>query len=242
MGIRFVIPTSGRSGTASTPHMLPEWVEIAVRESESDAYSQSFPNPQIILADDKVTLGTVRNAVLDAVDDETVVMFDDDLNVLYCLTDEKTRRFDDPDEVAAVVANCAIMARDAGASFFGFSQRDIRQYKASEPFRPNTWVGGVVGINGRKFRFAEGRSRVDIDYTLQCLLVDRITWQDARYWFSQKRDTNTGGSSQHRDAKSDKDDIEYLVQKWPGFVKLPNNHRSKVSISLNVRRRQDVDY
>lgn len=222
--------------------MTPSWVEIVVPESQRELYEQATDHDIVTVSDDTITLGTTRNAVLRMFDERTIVMMDDDLTMLYCVTGEKTRRIEDPEEIMAVIVNTAIMAMDAGVHFFGFFQKDIRQYKGYEPFSLTGWVGGVVGVIDRRFWFAEGHNRVDIDYTMQCLLVDRIIWNDTRYWFAQVRDSNKGGSSETRTKESDEREIEYLKSRWGDYLKISEKNSNKKSISVKVKRRQKVNY
>lgn len=170
--------------------MTPSWVEIVVPESQRELYEQATDHDIVTVSDDTITLGTTRNAVLRMFDERTIVMMDDDLRMLYCLTGEKTRRIEDPEEIMAVIVNTAIMAMDAGVHFFGFFQKDIRQYKGYEPFSLTGWVGGVVGVIDRRFWFAEGHNR-DADL-LSNYVHDRkwgLTDEEIEAYFDEVRRT-----------------------------------------------------
>lgn len=235
-----LILSRGRAETITTHKVLPEWVEILVPESEVDLYKAKVNNPLLTIPDDVCGLGCVRNWVLDHFPEETVIMVDDDIKCCYCLTHEFTRRVPNGDDVMQVLINTAVMAKDIGAKCFGFAQTDIRKYKACDPFNLNTWVGCVIGVIGRKYRFREDKFKVDIDYCLQNLLVERIIFQDSRYTFPQSRDNNKGGNSKFRTQEGFNQSIESLKDKWGDNIKV-SNHKSQVRIALNVKRRQPIE-
>ena len=168
-------------------------------------------------------------------------MVDDDIKHFYCLTGIRTRQVNDPDEVVQVIINAAVMAKDAGAHCFGFSQTDIRKYNGTEPFRFNSWVGCLVGVIGRDYRFRDDKFKVDIDFCLQNLLVDRIVWIDNRYWTSQSRDNNLGGNAKYRTKDEFDKSLKSLLDKWGDCLKI-GKHKNQVKLSINVKRRSNIDY
>lgn len=234
-----LILSRGRYDSITSDKILPNWVEIVVPESECEKYRANTSHDVVPIPDDVKTLGSTRNYVLRKFHEETVVMFDDDLIRLYCLTGRLSRPIEDPEEIVEVVANTAVMARDAGVSMFSFYQDDIRHYKGYEPFDLCTWGGGVIGVIGRKHRFAEGRSKVDVDFTLQCLLTDRIVFVNTMYRFAQKMNINAGGSSIFRTQKSVESDTDYLKRRWGKYVKFKEK-KGTVGCMLNIERKRRV--
>lgn len=224
----------------TTLNLLPNWVEILVPDDEVEQYKSLYPNPILIIPKEVKGLGFVRNWVLDHFDNETVIMIDDDIKVLYCLTSPYSRRIKDKGEVVQILINTAVMAKDLGVHVFGFSQTDIRKYNGTMPFALYDWVGCVIGVIGRKYRFRDDYFKVDIDYCLQNLLVDRILFIDNRYYFNQNRDNNVGGNSIYRTQDGFQKSIDSLVDKWGDYLKV-SNHKNQVRISLNVKRRQSLE-
>lgn len=239
--IKPVILSRGRADTITSHTVFPDWVEVLVPEEEKEQYKARISNPIITIPDEYQGLGQVRNWCLDNFTEETVIMIDDDIVRCYCLSYAKSKRVNDPEEIMQVLINTTVMSRDAGIHCFGYSQTDIRKYNACEPFRLCTWVGGVIGVNGRKFRFRDDKFKVDIDYCLQCLLVDRIIWYDARYLFSQKRDNNAGGNAKYRTEDEYQKSLKSLQNKWGEYLKV-SKHKNQTHISINVKRRQSVEY
>lgn len=241
LDIRVLILSRGRANSITTTKLLPEWVEVLVPESQADDYRAKVKNPVITTPDDVIGLGALRNWVLDNFKEHTVIMCDDDINYFYRLTGEKTQRVSDPEEVMQILINTCVMARDAGAKMFGFSQTDIRKYKGYEPFALCCWIGTIVGVNGRKYRFRNDKYKVDIDYTLQNLLVERIIWMDSRYYASNNKDNNMGGNAQFRNEDEYNRSIETLKDKWGDCIKV-RNYQSQKRISLNFSRKQALKY
>lgn len=239
LGIRIVILSRGRASSlpSNTCSLFPDYVDVVVPTSEVAEYEQNVKNNVIACPDSLNGLGDLRNWCLDSFNEEVLVMVDDDIRHLYCLTGEFSRRITDADELVEVIANAAVMCRDSGAKLFGFSQTDIRKYNGCEPFALGTWVGCVVGVVGRKLRFRSDPFKVDVDFTLQNLLVNRIVWVDTRYYFSQARDTNSGGCSIFRSQKKMDESLDSLKAKWGEAVKI-RQHKGQVKINLNCPRRQ----
>lgn len=215
-------------------------MEVVAPESEKEAYKSSLQNPILTIPDKYEGLGQVRNWVLDAFNEDTVIMIDDDITRVYNLEGKLSRKIEG-EELTDVLFNTAIMAKDAGASVFGFSQTDIRKYKGTEPFGICSWVGCVIGIIGRKHRFRNDKFKVDIDMCLQSLLTERIVWIDNRYYFNQNRDNNAGGNGQFRTEELFRKSVDSLKSKWGAYLK-EGKHKNQIRLSLNVKRRQDIKY
>lgn len=239
--IKIVILSRGRYNTIKTHKLFPEWIEVVVPDNEIELYKEKISNPLIPIPHELEGLGKVRNWCLDNFKEETLIMVDDDIDRCYCLTEKHARNISDKEELVQIIINTAIMAKEIGTHCFGFSQTDIRKYKGYEPFTLNSWVGCVIGVIGRDYRFRNDKYKVDIDFCMQNLLIDRITFVDNRYYFIQNRDNNTGGNSIFRNQEEYNKSVESLKEKWGRFLKISKN-KSQISIKLNVKRRQDIEY
>lgn len=227
----------------NTCKIFPDWVEVLVPESEKALYAKEIPNPLLTVPDEIVGLGALRNWVLDNFPEETVIMIDDDIQRIYSLTGVRSRIIKSKEEAVQILINAAIMCKDAGLHCFGFSQTDIRKYRGTEPFGLVSWIGCVVGVVGRKYRFRNDKFKVDIDYCLQNLATDRVLWIDNRYYFAQNRDNNMGGNSIWRTEEELQKSVETLQKKWGVYIKISNKkHANNVKISLNVARKQAIKY
>lgn len=235
-----MILSRGRSKTISTTNLLPEWVEVLVPESEKKLYQDEIKNPILTCPDIVQGLGELRNWVLDNFCEETVVMIDDDIYAFYCLTKEKTIRCDKY-EMVQVIINTAVMAKDAGAKVFGFSQSDIRKYKGYDPFAMCSWVGTIIGVIGRKYRFRKDKFKVDIDFCLQNLLVDRFVWVNTMYLVANAKDNNVGGNSLFRTNDAFNKSVETLAKKWGDCLRI-SEYQNQKSIKINFVRRQRLKY
>lgn len=240
LGVRVLILSRSRSETIRTHKLLPDFIEVLVPKSQKAAYAERIPNPVVTCPDDVKGLGMLRNWVLDNFDDETIVMVDDDIRVCICKTGYRTRNITDPLEFLQVITNIAVMAKDAGCHCFGMSQTDIRKYNPTSPFNLCTWVGCVIGVIGRKYRFRDDPFKVDIDFTLQNLLVDRIVWVDDRYYCYQARDNNRGGNAEFRSKEGFKQSVDTLLQKWGKYLKM-KMHQGQIGLSIQVKRKAVIN-
>lgn len=241
MQIRHVILSRGRYETICT-HKILNRFDLVVPATETQAYKEVVDNYEnIISIPDEITgLGSVRNWVLDYYSDEIVVMYDDDVSHFFSLLNDKAYKITDRDMIECIIGNAAINCMDANLSMFGLNQvqSDVRKYDHTQPFNLKGWGGTIVGIIGRKYRFTEiNKTKVDADYSLQCLLRDRIVWIDNRFSFACKRDHNKGGNSLYRSQDRINKEIAFLENKWGSHIKI-SNHNHTYSLKLNVQRTQ----
>lgn len=238
--IKILILSRGRSEHVTTVDLLPNYIEILVPESEKELYESRYDNPILTIPDEIIGLGQVRNWVLDNFQERTVIMLDDDIIKVYRITGPSAIQVKDKEEMLQVLINTAIMADDAGLHCFGYTQTDIRKYSGCEPFRLTGWVGCCIGVIGRKYRFRDDKYKVDIDFCLKNLLVDRIIWIDCRYYFFQHRDNNKGGNSIFRTSDDYQKSLDSLLDKWSPWLKLSRSNKSQISLKIQIQRKQDI--
>lgn len=234
-----MILSRGRSKTIKTTNIFPNWIEVVVPESEKDAYTNAIQNPLITTPDGIIGLGMLRNWVLDNVKEETVIMVDDDIQKFYRISGELTETINDPEEIVQILINTAVMAKEAGAKVFGFSQRDIRAYYGCEPFYLNRWIGTIIGICGRRYKFRDDKYKVDIDYCLQNLLVERIVFVDGRYLPSNIKQINSGGNSLFRNQEEYEASLTSLKEKWGDALRI-QQYKNDKRIQITIKRKQNI--
>lgn len=239
--IKVVILSRGRAESITSNAIFPDYIEIVVPQSQKELYEKNVNNPIIVTPDSIKGLGMLRNWCLDNFKEYTVIMIDDDINHFYNLAHEKSIAIKDKEEAIQILINTAVMSRDLGVSVFGYSQTDIRKYNACDPFTLNSWVGTIIGVNGRKFEFRKDKFKVDIDYFLQALLVDRIVWIDNRYYANNTKDYNVGGNSEFRTQEDYEKSTNSLKEKWGDCIKIKKVKVQQL-IKLNIKRRQRIDY
>jgi len=237
-----IVISKGRAESIKTHYLLDKCDFVVPSSQESDYRKTLGSEAEIkVIPDNIMGLGAVRNWVLDNYSDEVIVMLDDDIHYFMSLMNLSPKRIVDPKKIDAILKGAAICAIDAGCTLFSLNQKgDVRKYQLTEPFSLNKWAGTIVGIIGRRFRFNEvNKLKVDADFTLQCLLEERIMWEDSRYSFSCHRNLNTGGNSEFRTKSSVDIEVNYLRNKWGKHIKISNT-KGKESLSLQVPRRQRI--
>ncbi len=240
LNVRILILSRSRYNSITAHKILPEYIEILVPESQKSLYEKSVNNPIITVPDNIKGLGSLRNWVLDHFSEKCIIMIDDDVKGCYSLMGSLSKRMS-KDEIIEILISTYITANDSGCKVFGFSQTDIRKYNACDPFKLNTWIGGVIGIIGRDYRFRDDKFKVDIDFCLQNLLIHRIVWCDARYLFDQERDNNVGGNSDFRTEEEYFKSLDSLLKKWGKYIKISDT-KSQFKVRLKVKRRQRIKW
>jgi hypothetical protein len=234
--VRIIIPSRGRSATLRQKalRLFPD-ATVCVHQQDVPAYRQILPADQLLVHDVE-GLGIIRQWILDHVEDETVVMADDDISMLYSLAGVRARRLDDPQVAYDVLETTALCAKAAGARVFGFNQGDIRKFLPQKPFVLSGWVGGLIGIIGRATRYDPVcKLHDDIDFCLQSLQRDRIIWQDQRFLFSHIRFAGAGGNAGSRSKAQHDSEIAYLRRKWGAHLTV-SPAKTTVRLVVHVER------
>jgi glycosyltransferase involved in cell wall biosynthesis len=216
------------------------FASILVPESEKSLY-EYLDNKIETVPDSIVGLGQLRNWILDNYDEEAIIMIDDDITECRCICRESYYKVTDVEEIKAVLLNALNCAKDLGTSVFGFDQSaDVRKYTASQPFSLCAWVGGVIGVIGRKHRFlADHKFKVDIDFCLEVLKHDRIVFKDNRFAFLQNRNFMKGGNSKYRTKEDVEQEIYRLKNKWGSHFKFKQT-KSGEETQVRVQRRNPL--
>ena len=185
-------------------------------------------------------ISKVRNWVMDNIKTDIVIMFDDDITNCNCIIGPRYYRLSRND-ITQLLINTALTAKNLGVCCFGFNQTwDIRKYSPFEPFKLNTWVGGVVGVVSREIRWDEKLTcKCDIDYSLQNLQKKRILWVDQRHSFVQKRDKNLGGNSIFRTQDIIDAERKCLKRKWGSHIRFSNVKTTQRTI-ISVNRKSII--
>jgi hypothetical protein len=231
-----VILSRGRSETIQTHKIMP-YAVLCIPEGEKEDYKY-IDIEKCYVPDNIKGLGPLRNWILNKFDDEIIVMADDDIVSLDILCVIRSYSIYDPEKIRQIIYSTAMCAKDIGTSCFGFNQCwDVRKYRAYEPFLITGWVGGVIGVIGRRIKFVDNWFKTDIDFCLRTLLKDRIIWKDNRYSFVQGRDRNKGGNSTFRTIEKVERELEYLENMW-GKHFIRSLSATGETIKLNVPRKE----
>jgi hypothetical protein len=242
--IRHVIMSRGRHNSIQTHRLLPKATLVVPTDQAADYQPVMRANPHldmVMIPPQRIGVSAVRNWIINAFDEECVVMYDDDCTALQTLCGMRNRKLS-PGEIEAVVENTAYCAAGAGARIFGFNQRpDPRMLQRNDPMSVVHWAGGVVGVVGKDVRWDELlKFKCDIDACMTELMNNRIIWHESRFCFIQARDKNLGGNSLFRSPEKIAAEKRYLANKWKAHITI-GEYQSQDSVKVNVERRQKVD-
>ncbi len=234
--IRFLILSRGRARSMVSQKLFP-FADVLVPESEQPDYEKRLRRPVLVYPDDIVGLSVLRNWVLDNFENHVLVMIDDDIHRVYNQEFNPYTPIMNPEDLRRLFESTARITMDLDKSLFGYkASRNILYYDPTKPFRFSGWVGTVIGIVGRRFRFDEHNIlKVDADYCLEALLHDRIIIQDNRYTFMSVQIKNRGGNSTYRTKVRVEREKLYLKKKWGKHIRFEQKADGE-SVILNVKR------
>ena len=220
-GTKYLILSRGRARTI-TSHKLFSFAEVIVPVSEKQDYEYKLKKEVLTYPDHIHGLSVLRNYVLRTFNEEIIIMINDDIKKILNIEHNIYTIIESPDDIKRLLDSTAQITKDLDKSLFGYKlSEDIRSYTPTSPFAINSWVGSVIGVVGRKFRFDEHNIlKTDIDYSLQCLLHDRIVIKDNRYAFVSEKISNTGGNSSYRTRDKVESEKMYLKRKWGKHIKM----------------------
>lgn len=234
--LRFLILSRGRA-RSMVSHKLFPFADIIVPESEQDDYEKRLRRPVLVYPDEIRGLSVLRNWILDNFSNHVIVMIDDDIHRVYNQEFNLYTAITRPEDLRRLLESTARITLDLQKSLFGYkASQNIIFYDPTKPFRFTGWVGTVIGIVGREFRFDEHNIlKVDADYSLQALLHDRIIVQDNRYMFVSIKIKNQGGNSTYRTRDRVEREKLYLKKKWGKHISFTHKVDGE-SVKLNVKR------
>jgi len=234
--IRFLILSRGRA-RSMVSHKLFPFADILVPESEREDYEKRLRRPVLIYPDEVRGLSVLRNWALDNFENHVLVMIDDDIDHVSNQEFNLYTAMTNPDDLRRLFESTARITMDLDKSLFGYkTSRNIMFYDPTKPFRFTGWVGTVIGVVGRQFRFDEHNIlKVDADFSLQVLLQDRIIVQDNRYTFVSIKIKNRGGNSTYRTKERVEREKMYLKKKWGKHINFDQKADGE-AVRLNVKR------
>jgi hypothetical protein len=241
--MKVVIPSKARADKINrfSLALFPD-ATVTVDEREVADYAPVVPKGQLLPHPPLQFLPQIRNWLLDHIPDDEFLMVDDDIRSVYSKTGVVIKHYRHPNDVAQIVDNAALVAREIGAHLFGFTQDGgVFGYRPQDPLSFTGWLGTVFGVIGRTWRYDE-RFLVgteDMDVSLQCLLNDRIIFIDERFHFwSMDRLRSRGGVGANRSLERELADSELLSRKWGQYVSMGFKATGTRYKSIHVSRRQ----
>lgn len=221
-----VIPSKGRHDIIAkgTLRMFPDAL-VYVEESEVDAYAKVTQN--IMTHPMFNTYGKTLNWLLDNLDAPDFMMFDDDLVDIVSMTGRGLRHYKDTETCLAIIEQTysnLLGLESFGAKYGGWTNSiDPRTFRGTDPFSFSGFIpSGSAIYRGRNCRFDPRLSlRLDIDYCLEQLRVNRIVFLDRRYSMSpygMGAFNGKGGQAEVRSFERDEAERQLLQKKWGDYI------------------------
>jgi hypothetical protein len=240
--VKIIVPSRKRSDTivGHTLRLIPDAI-VLVDEVEQDDYEPIVRKGRLWTHPSIQPMPAISNWVFKSWEDDpsvpwygekAIALCGDDTIGFFALPGWSSRRYDDPDVLAAVVANAANCAIDAGAYLFGFAANpNPIIYEPSRPLKLGRWIGSPFGLVRGHGLEADVRLPLtgDVDFCLQALLKHRIIWCDSRFATAGLALTNKGGSQHLRSQEQYDRERAILAEKWGQYIRFDTEavHSSK---------------
>lgn len=242
-----VVPSRGRPWAMKRVMRLFPTSLICVNDFEVDAYRQAGVPKARLLEHPEMPLIETRNWILDNVDAETIVSFNDDVRALKWFPPPQ-RVIRDPRQIRAVIEQAVAMATDLNVGVFCWSLNvNPTNLKPIErPFRAAGPVSAhAFGVRGRaRDRRFDPKfvGMGDYEYTFRTLIADRAILQDMRYAFDCGRmSAGAGGNTGLFTAKEYKAARAELRKRYGRYMGLGGGERkSGARMSVRVQRTQPL--
>jgi hypothetical protein len=239
--VKMVIASRARASSIAdrTLRIVPDDCLVCVSEDERDAYAAVVGKRELLLHPPTVKgLAAAKNWILKTLTDKIVVIIDDDISGLKCLVGWNPRVYRNGEITRRVLENTAECAAGFKATLFGYNQQENPiGFKPFNPVILHRWIGSVVGVIGRDIAWNENLKLCsDIDANLTSLLKHRVVYCEHRFVFMVKRQSNAGGNSLFRTAASEKEERQWLKDKWGDYVHFGMKVTTNETV-LNVPRR-----
>jgi glycosyltransferase involved in cell wall biosynthesis len=184
--LRIVVPSRKRvPNMAKLSKLLPSAL-VCVDEAERSDYEAAVGAERVICHPGLQGIPRIRNWMNEKIQEDCIVQIDDDLQCIRPMIG-KQRPVEDPEIILQVIRNEHRVCEDLGITTFCWSRsRNIAMmHPELLPFRLVHPLAGSFGLRGaaRQRRFDDRCSREDMDFSLQCLLEDRIVLSDMRWYF-----------------------------------------------------------
>jgi len=238
---QIVIPTRGRYDnvrpieTLGLPKHL--YTLVVNDEEEKRKYKEHYPNIKILVSN-TTTCIKARNFALDYFPvGSKIIMVDDDVDGLFEQRSPGRKGLIKMtgDEIDILIKKGFILCQKNKTKLWGvypvYNHFFMSQSIVPHGFIVGMWMGIVVSDE----RFDENINLKD-DYGFTCQNILRFK-KIVRFNYvcvKAKYHTNAGGGSLYRTSDMEREDVEYLIQKYPNWI-VRNNNREGNEILLKFR-------
>lgn len=240
--MRIIIPSRKRADTIAnrTLRLFPDAI-VTVDERERDDYRSVTPN--LVLHPPLESLAEILNWIVDAFDDETLVVAEDDITRCVSFVGNNVRVFREPRDVMQIVENCAEVAQGVGARMFGFTDSaNPKHFKPQDPIAFVANLYTIYGYVGKEVR-SDPKRRLfrDMDTSLTELLNNRIVYCDTRFHFESVAPLRQGGGNAVNRAREDlASAMEFMQRKWGHYVRAGKSGDLVLNVGAIKRRQAKV--
>lgn len=217
---------------------------ILVHRSEKPDYERLVPKDRLLFHDIDWGIGKIRQFMVDCIPTACTVEIDDDFKQVQCIVGKHARVITDPGAILQIIENSINVCADLEIPMFCWSrQPNPLHFSPHDPIAFNAGMGAAYGIIGHDYRFnTELHENVDMDLSLQCLLRDRIIFQDRRFYFDVGlTEQGRGGFQGRRTMETFRENHQMLKARWgKHFQRGMLKKRGTPGMTLRVSRRNPI--
>ena len=236
MKIKIFAPSYKRPEKSITQIIYP-FVKLVVRESEAEEYRKN--GNDIIVCPDSAqgNLCRVRNWILDNLyeDADCIIILDDDCKSIGRWQNQNDINFSE-NELIEFCESSSILCRELGYKFWGLNcVTDKGAYREYTPFGFLQYIGGPFQAHLKEsiIRYDENLPlKEDYDTTLQHIKKNYGSLRINYAHYNVKQAEQTGGCSNMRNLKKEKQQFFALQKKWGKDI-VKRDKGSKRSFDFN---------
>jgi len=240
------IPTSRRPMRMVRVMELLPTALICIDEREASEYSKLVPDEKLWLHPPLERMGQIRQWMLDNCEAESLVTIDDDFRGVLTYVGVRIRKITDPNAILQIIENGVNILCDLDLPLYCWNRnRSLLQFRGCDPigfFGPASvsWItrGRGLGYDTSLFE------RVDVDFTMQVLLKNRILICERRYYFDGGlMSAGAGGLQGVRTGKLMDESTRTLVRRWGKYVDVETGMKTKGGnrhMSVRVQRKSPL--
>lgn len=239
---KICIPSLGRPQNVKPPKELglpgERFIIFVNTEDEAGEYRKENPGIEVVTTNVKGITKT-RNFMLNYFKhDENIVMMDDDVTGLYEYFGEKDLRKIPADELDKFIERGFKLCRLNKTKLWGVYPTYNHFYMSMGVCTNGFIVGMFMGIIIGNLRFDENlRVKDDYGMTIEAILRYKKIIRFNNVCIKASYKTNAGGASVYRTLEKEKADADYLVGKYPRYVR-HNTNRKGHEILLTFRQKK----
>ena len=239
MKVNIAIPSHRRHNTIGDetlqflPYLPDDWtVTVFVHDEKDEKLYKDMICEKVVNTKAPLGIQHMRNAILDHYPKgEKILMLDDDVQALHLKSGQKLYEVNG-NKFIQFVETAFKKLEENNMKLFGVYPVPNAYFMNDKIKLDGFCIGTFLGVISSELRFDENLPmKEDYDFTLQHIKAHNGIMRYNQMTIEAKHYKNTGGIFLQRNKQREIAAVEYLMQKWQGWVK--RNPKKKGEILIN---------